>query len=209
MPTLYSEIILPLPLNATFTYRIPEAMVNKIKIGHRVIVQFGSKKFYTGIVSSISPIAPEGYEVKDIATLLDEHPIVKHPQLKFWEWISDYYLCSIGEVYKAAVPVGLKVESETFIEINNDIDFNEIQQLGEREIIVWQLLDHEGKLSLADIEKKTGFKNGITIINNLLEHDAVIISEKLIERYRSKKEIYLKINIPQNNSEELHKAFGA
>lgn len=209
MPTLYSEIILPLPLNATFTYRIPEAMVNKIKIGHRVIVQFGSKKFYTGIVSSISPIAPEGYEVKDIATLLDEYPIVKHPQLKFWEWISDYYLCSIGEVYKAAVPVGLKVESETFIEINNDIDFNEIQQLGEREIIVWQLLDHEGKLSLADIEKKTGFKNGITIINNLLEHDAVIISEKLIERYRSKKEIYLKINIPQNNSEELHKAFGA
>lgn len=209
MPTLYAEIILPLPLNATFTYRIPESMINNLKIGHRVIVQFGKKKFYTGIVSAITPIAPEGYEVKDISTLLDEYPIIKHPQLKFWQWISDYYLCAIGDVYKAAVPIGLKIESETFIETNNEIEICELSQLNDRDIIVYQLLDHEGKLSLADIEKKTGFKNCIDIINRLLSYNAVIISEKLIERYRSKKETYVRIALPHNNNEEIHNAFNA
>lgn len=207
MPTLYAEIILPLPLNATFTYRIPESMINNLKIGHRVIVQFGKKKFYTGIVSAITPIAPEGYEVKDISTILDEYPIIKHPQLKFWQWISDYYLCAIGDVYKAAVPIGLKIESETFIETNNEIEICELSQLNDRDIIVYQLLDHEGKLSLADIEKKTGFKNCIDIINRLLSYNAVIISEKLIERYRSKKETYVRIALPHNNNEEIHNAF--
>jgi len=209
MPTLYAEIILPLPLNATFTYRITESMINNLKIGHRVIVQFGKKKFYTGIVSAITPIAPEGYEVKDISTLLDEYPIIKHPQLKFWQWISDYYLCAIGDVYKAAVPIGLKIESETFIETNNEIEICELSQLNDRDIIVYQLLDHEGKLSLADIEKKTGFKNCIDIINRLLSYNAVIISEKLIERYRSKKETYVRIALPHNNNEEIHNAFNA
>ena len=209
MPTLYAEIILPLPLNATFTYRIPESMINNLKIGHRVIVQFGKKKFYTGIVSAITPIAPEGYEVKDISTILDEYPIIKHPQLKFWQWISDYYLCAIGDVYKAAVPIGLKIESETFIETNNEIEICELSQLNDRDIIVYQLLDHEGKLSLADIEKKTGFKNCIDIINRLLSYNAVIISEKLIERYRSKKETYVRIALPHNNNEEIHNAFNA
>lgn len=209
MPTLYAEIILPLPLNATFTYRIPESMINNLKIGHRVIVQFGKKKFYTGIVSAITPIAPEGYEVKDISTILDEYPIIKHPQLKFWQWISDYYLCAIGDVYKAAVPIGLKIESETFIETNNEIEICELSQLNDRDIIVHQLLDHEGKLSLADIEKKTGFKNCIDIINRLLSYNAVIISEKLIERYRSKKETYVRIALPHNNNEEIHNAFNA
>ena len=209
MPTLYAEIILPLPLNATFTYRIPESMINNLKIGHRVIVQFGRKKFYTGIVSAITPIAPEGYEVKDISTILDEYPIIKHPQLKFWQWISDYYLCAIGDVYKAAVPIGLKIESETFIETNNEIEICELSQLNDRDIIVYQLLDHEGKLSLADIEKKTGFKNCIDIINRLLSYNAVIISEKLIERYRSKKETYVRIALPHNNNEEIHNAFNA
>lgn len=209
MPTLYTEIILPLPLNATFTYRIPESMINNLKIGHRVIVQFGKKKFYTGIVSAITPIAPEGYEVKDISTILDEYPIIKHPQLKFWQWISDYYLCAIGDVYKAAVPIGLKIESETFIETNNEIEICELSQLNDRDIIVYQLLDHEGKLSLADIEKKTGFKNCIDIINRLLSYNAVIISEKLIERYRSKKETYIRIALPHNNNEEIHNAFNA
>ena len=155
MPTLYAEVILPLPLNATFTYRIPEAMTDSVKVGYRVIVQFGAKKYYTGIVSSISHIAPEGFEVKDIVSIIDTHPIVKHPQLKLWQWISDYYLCALGDVYKAAVPAGLKIESETIVELNSDFELSNEHQLNERELIVYQLLDHEGKLSPSEIEKKT------------------------------------------------------
>ena len=209
MPQQYAEVILPLPLNATFTYRIPEDMVQRIKVGQRVIVQFGSKKFYTGIIESISPIAPEGYEVKDIVSILDDFSITKHPQLKLWHWISEYYLCSIGDVYKAAVPAGLKVESETFIELDKDFEEDEENRLSEREVIICQLLDHEGKLSTSDIEKKTGFKNSLNIINHLISIGAVIVSEKLIERYRSKKETYIKLTAEPGDSEGLHKAFDA
>ena len=209
MPQQYAEVILPLPLNATFTYRIQEDMVQRIKVGQRVIVQFGSKKFYTGIIESISPIAPEGYEVKDIVSILDDFSITKHPQLKLWHWISEYYLCSIGDVYKAAVPAGLKVESETFIELDKDFEEDEENRLSEREVIICQLLEHEGKLSTSDIEKKTGFKNSLNIINHLISIGAVIVSEKLIERYRSKKETYIKLTAEPADSEGLHKAFDA
>ena len=209
MPQQYAEVILPLPLNATFTYRIPEDMVQRIKVGQRVIVQFGSKKFYTGIIESISPIAPEGYEVKDLDSILDDFSITKHPQLKLWHWISEYYLCSIGDVYKAAVPAGLKVESETFIELDKDFEEDEENRLSEREVIICQLLEHEGKLSTSDIEKKTGFKNSLNIINHLISIGAVIVSEKLIERYRSKKETYIKLTAEPGDSEGLHKAFDA
>lgn len=209
MPQQYAEVILPLPLNATFTYRIQEDMVQRIKVGQRVIVQFGSKKFYTGIIESISPIAPEGYEVKDIVSILDDFSITKHPQLKLWHWISEYYLCSIGDVYKAAVPAGLKVESETFIELDKDFEEDEENRLSERDVIICQLLDHEGKLSTSDIEKKTGFKNSLNIINHLISIGAVIVSEKLIERYRSKKETYIKLTAEPGDSKGLHKAFDA
>ena len=208
MPTLYAEVILPLPLNATFTYRIPEAMTDSVKVGYRVIVQFGAKKYYTGIVSSISHIAPEGFEVKDIVSIIDTHPIVKHPQLKLWQWISDYYLCALGDVYKAAVPAGLKIESETIVELNSDFELSNEHQLNERELIIYQLLDHEGKLSPSGIEKKTGFKNCIDILNRMLTMGAIIISEKLIERYRSKKETYVKI-VAKQESEDIHRLFEA
>ena len=205
----YAEVILPLPLNATFSYRIPEDMTSQAKVGSRVIVQFGSKKFYTGIIESISPIAPQGYEVKDIVSIIDDYQILKHPQLKLWHWISEYYLCAIGDVYKAAVPAGLKIESETFVELNNEYEEDLDTRLSEREAIVCQLLDHEGKLSLTDIEKKTGFKNIITLINHLIELNAIIVSEKLIERYRSKKETYVRLNASPDNPESIHKAFDA
>ena len=107
----YAETILPLPLYGTFTYSIPPTLENTLKIGSRVLVQFGRKKFYTAIVTMLHNDKPEGYEVKEILSVLDEKPLLRHPQLKFWEWISEYYLCSIGDVYKAAVPSGLKIES--------------------------------------------------------------------------------------------------
>ena len=114
---MYADVLLPGPIQGSFTYIVPPALDGRVDMGRRVIVPFGRKKFYTGIVTGLSPRAPEGgYDVKEISMLLDEAPVVRHPQLKFWEWVASYYMCSPGEVYKAAVPAGLKVESETFIE---------------------------------------------------------------------------------------------
>ena len=135
---LYADVIIPVPIAGTFTYSVPADMNSTLKVGHRVIVPFGRKKFYTGIVASIGPIAPQGYEVKDIAVKLDGDAIVRHPQLKFWNWVADYYLCTPGEVMKAAMPAGLKVESETFIAPNPDYEEDKDNRLTQRELCVME-----------------------------------------------------------------------
>lgn len=207
MQQYFAEVLLPLPLNNTFTYQIPDDMVTRLKIGFRVIVPFGRKKYYTAIVTAITNIRPGDYEIKNISLILDDYPIIRHPQLKFWNWIAEYYLCTTGDVYKAAVPAGLKVESETFIELNSDFEESADNRLNERETIICQLLDHSGRMTPSEIEKKTGFKNVEAIVSRLLEREAIIISEKLVERYRSRKEAYVRLNIKPGDNEAMHLAF--
>ncbi len=204
----YAEVLLPLPLSGTFTYSVPTLMAGKINPGHRVIVPFGRKKFYTGIVTSLSASAPESIEVKEISQVLDDTPVVRHPQIKFWQWLADYYLCAPGEVYKAAMPAGLKIESETVVELAPVFEESPEARLNERELMIVQVLDHAGKpLSLAEIDKATGFRNVAGVTSALVEKGAVIISEKLVERYRSRKETYVEVAITRGDSEMLHAAF--
>lgn len=206
---LYAEVILPLPLFGTFTYSIPTTLEGKAAVGHRVIVPFGRKKYYTGIIESITPVAPEGFEVKDISSVLDPWPVVKHPQLKLWEWIAEYYLCTAGDVYKTAVPAGLKVESETFIELNPDYEEMPDDRMTDREAIIMQSLDHNGKMTPAEISKKTGLNSIESTISSMVERRMLIIAEKLIERYRPKKETLVRLAVDRNDNEAMHKVFDA
>lgn len=206
---LYAEVILPLPLFGTFTYSIPTTLEGKAAVGHRVIVPFGRKKYYTGIIESITPVAPERFEVKDISSVLDPWPVVKHPQLKLWEWIAEYYLCTAGDVYKAAVPAGLKVESETFIELNPDYEEMPDARMTDREAIIMQSLDHNGKMTPAEISKKTGLNSIESTISSMVERRMLIIAEKLIERYRPKKETLVRLAVDRNDNEAMHKVFDA
>lgn len=203
----YAEVILPLPLYSAFTYRVPDAMTGKIAVGHRVIVPFGKKKFYTGIVTSLTPIAPKGFEVKDIYTMLDDGPILRYPQLKLWEWIVQYYLCSPGDVYKAAVPAGLKIESETFVELNSDYEETDDCRLSEREAIIAQTLDHNGRMTPIEIARKTGMQNVETLVVRMVEKGVVIIHEKLVERYRVKRETCVRLAVDRNDADAMHAAF--
>ena len=109
--TLFAEVIIPVPLKTTFTYRIPFELNDFIQNGVRVVVPFGKKRVLTGVVKSITDKAPQGYSAKYILELLDEKPVVTSTQIWFWEWISSYYMCSIGEVMNAALPSGLKLSS--------------------------------------------------------------------------------------------------
>ena len=152
----YASVILPLPVESTFTYVIPEAMESTLRIGCRVLVQFGAKHFYTGIVEDISLNRPQGtFDLKEITQQLDSEPIVRPLQLRLWRWISAYYLCSIGDVFKAAMPGGLKIESETKVQLIE----NEEQPVGDfdlssREIELLSLLQKSGALSVKEISKK-------------------------------------------------------
>ena len=204
---MYAEIILPLPLYSTFTYEIPEEMRHDLCKGSRVLVQFGKKKYYTGIVEHIHSQAPAGYDVKQIMALLDPTPVVRYPQLKLWHWIAEYYLCSPGDVFKAAVPTGLKPESETFVSLNNDFEMPEGIRLNESQAMVIQSLQNKKRLKISEIESTTGIKNATRTINSLMETGIVEIDEKVVERYRPRKMTFVELTADKNDNEKLHEFF--
>ena len=119
----YADIVLPLPLHGFFTYAVPPAWQDNVVKGMRVLVPFGRNKFYVGLVARLHDEKPEGYVVKDIAQVLDNAPILLENQFRLWTWIADYYMSPMGEVYKAALPAGLKAEdgykprTETYIRL--------------------------------------------------------------------------------------------
>lgn len=206
--TVYAEVVLPLPLHTTFTYAVPDDMVPMVRPGVRVIVPFGRKKYYTAIVTALTPSPPENFEVKEIFMCPDSEPIIRRPQMQLWEWVAGYYLCSVGEVMKAALPAGLKVESETFIEISPDYEPADSDGLGEREAVVVQTLVHATRrMSVGEIEKATGFTCINALAARLLERGVLIISEKLVERYRSRKITYVSPAVGRYDSDELHRAY--
>lgn len=204
---MFAEIILPLPLYSTFTYVIPEEMQHDLQKGSRVLVQFGKKKYYTGIVEHIHSEPPAGYDVKPIMALLDPTPIVRYPQLKLWHWIAEYYLCSPGEVFKAAVPTGLKPESETYISLNDDFDMPEGIKLTENQAIIIQALQNKKRLKISEIESVTEIKNAPRVINSLMEAGIVEIDEKVVEKYRPKKMTFIELTIDRNDNDGLHEFF--
>lgn len=203
---MYAEVILPLPLYSTFTYDVPEELEELIQIGSRVLVQFGKKKYYTAIVEFIHSNTP-AYEVKPLMALLDASPIVRYPQIKLWRWIADYYLCSVGEVYKAAVPSGLKPESETYISFNKDWELPDRIALSDHEEMIIHLMEEKKRLRISDIEKELKIKGSARIINRLLELGILEIAEKVVERYKAKKKAFVELTIPQSDQDALHAFF--
>lgn len=206
---MFAEVILPLPLYSTFTYSVPKEMEPMVQIGSRVLVQFGKKKYYTAIVEATHSNAPVGYEVKPIMAVLDASPIIRYPQLKLWHWIADYYLCSPGEVFKAAIPTGLKPESETFISLNPDYepDQEEPFKLSDRQAIILQMLQEKKRMRISEIEAETKIRNVAAIINPLLDNGIIEIDEKVVERYRPKKISVAELTFSRGNQDRLHECF--
>ncbi|MDE7109052.1 MAG: primosomal protein N', partial [Muribaculaceae bacterium] len=175
----------------------------------RVLVLFGKKKFYTGIVEFTHSIPPKGYEIKPVMAILDPAPIVRYPQLKLWHWIADYYLCAPGDVFKAAVPTGLKPESETFLSLNPDYepDIDSPFKINERQAVVIQILQEKKRLKISDIEKETGMRNVTALLNPLLKNGIIEIDEKVVERYRPKKTTLVRLKFERGDSDRLHECF--
>ena len=203
----YADLILPLPINRYFTYRIPQEMDSSIHVGSRVIVPFGKKKYYTAIVVSLHPVAPTEYEVKDIYCVLDSKPVLRHPQLRFWEWIASYYMCSVGEVYKAAVPSGLKLESETSVSVNEEYEEDVDNRLNEKELAILSAFGEKSKALVADLEKQSRVKCFMNAVKSLLETQAIIISEAITSAYKPKLESYVRILIGKDEQDRLRELF--
>lgn len=204
---MFAEVILPLPLYSSFTYEVPEEFEPIIQMGSRVLVQFGKKKYYTGIVEYLHSTPPSGYEVKPLMAILDASPVVRFPQIKMWRWIADYYLCSVGEVFKAAVPTGLKPESETYISYNKEWELPSDRHLTEQEAVIIQLMEEKKRLRISEIENELKLKGSARIINHLLELGALEIDERVVEKYKPKKVAYVELCCQRSDNDLLHAFF--
>ena len=207
----YAEILLPLPLANTFTYRIPEAMTHLINRYCRVVAPFGKKLFYTGIVIDIHERCPaQTYEVKELFALLDENPVIRDSQLSFWRWISSYYMCSLGEVCRAALPSGLKNENEslkegfkpkteTILRLSDHIqteadlhhELNLIKRAKRQEKLLFDFLELSGiSTAFSELQTKTVFKKallkygdtGASVLNSLLQRNILVAEEQTVSR---------------------------
>lgn len=201
----YVDVILPLPLPKSFTYSLPDEGAEEVQRGCRVVVPFGRKKFYTAIVCNVHYCAPTGYEVKEISAILDASPILLPIQFKFWEWLAEYYLCTQGDVYKAALPSGLKIESETVVVYNPD--FEAATPLPEREQQVLDLLSTEPEQCVTKLEKSSGIKNILNVIKSLLDKEALFVKEELRRTYKPKTEARVRLTPSAANERRMRMLF--
>lgn len=205
--TLFVEVILPLAISKNYTYRVPFEMNGAIKVGKRVVVQFGKSKLYTAIVAGIGNMAPDKYQAKYIIDILDDTPVVTTGQLHFWQWMAEYYMCNIGEVMNAALPAALKLASETRIVLNNGFEFDR-RTLHDREFLIVEALDIQPELTISDIAKLLGQKTVMPILKQLFEKNVIHISEEVSERYKPRTRTFITLNPIYNNQDNLRELFG-
>ncbi|MBW8360883.1 MAG: primosomal protein N' [Kaistella sp.] len=198
----FAQIILPLNLKGTFTYKVPEALVEKLEPGMRVLVPFRGKKIYTGIVSEIHSEKPETFVPKELISILDDFPILPKEQNLFWNWLSEYYLCNLGEIYRFAFPSSLKLESETYLKLkpNATVDF---EHLDVNEMYLIQALEVRQLINLKEIEAFIPKKDIVKTINALIDLQYIEIDEKIAEKYRAKEVAYLRINEEELKNRKL------
>jgi len=186
----FVDVILPLSLSKLYTYRINEQEAHFLKKGMRIAVPFGKTKVYTAIAYEIHTNEPI-YETKDIAYILDETPIVTERQLALWQWIAQYYMCTLGEVMKAALPTAFILESETIIEI--DEKEMDSQLFSDDEWQVYEALHYKTALTGSEVSRIIPKKKTLKVLKSLVEKGAARVSEKIFEKYVPKLIKYMRL----------------
>jgi primosomal protein N' (replication factor Y) (superfamily II helicase) len=196
----FVEVILPLALNKTFTYQVSEAEFSYIKVGMRLAVPFGKSKIYTALALEVHQNPPTLYEAKEIYQILDEKPIVNEIQIKHWQWISSYYMCAIGDVYRAAVPSSLLLESETIISAIPNQNQDE-SLLTDDEFLVYEALQHQSSLKIKEVMDIVNRKNIFPLLQKLIDKKVINLQEEIQENYKPKLVRYVRL-FPQFISNE-------
>ncbi len=182
--TVFADLILPVPIPKLFTYRVTRAMSGLIKVGARVIVQFGKNRVITAVVGKLHTTPPANYQAKYILELLDEEPLVMASQLELFRWMAEYYLCTIGEVMNVALPSGLKITSQSKVQFNPDFDYAEL--LTEEEVGLLEEIKKHPALSYEEIARLVEDTNVNAVIKSLVGKRAVILFEQVKEKYKPK-----------------------
>lgn len=188
----FVEVIVPLALDPTFTYRINEVEFDFIQVGMRVAVPFGRNKVYTALVVEKHHRQPALYEAKDIHEIIDIEPVVTTAQIKFWTWLAEYYMCTLGDVYKAAMPSRLLLESETIIQWNDKATIS-AEELDDAEYLLYEAMQIQAILKLDEVIAILNRKKVFPVINSLLSKGAILLQEEMVEKYKPKQIRYVRL----------------
>jgi primosomal protein N' (replication factor Y) len=199
---MYAEIIIPLALPKNYTWEIPEKFSNSLQPGCRVEVNLGKNKKYAGIVKLIHNDAPTTFEAKEILNILDAEPVVQPYQLKFWEWLAEYYMCTEGEVMAAALPAHFKLSSETIIVFNEEYG-DDFSGLDNEEYLVAEALLMKHELRLTEVQQILDITHVYPIVNRLIGKKVCFVWESLKQTYNAKKESFVLLNQDYDNEEKL------
>ena len=190
--TLFAEVLLPIPVPGTFTYRVPYDLNGVIRVGQRVVVQFGKTKILSGIVVSLTEKVPD-VEVKYLTDIFDEEPVVNEVQLRFWDWVKTYYLCHLGEVMQAAMPSALKLSSESKVALNSEFVLDSIP-LNDFEYLIVEALQIQPKIAVSEVSRIVGFKKVMPLIHTMMEKGILVLEEELDEKYRARYERFMRLS---------------
>jgi len=203
----FVQVLIPLAIPKPLTYYVPENLVKDIKFGQRVEVPFGKTKLYSAVVIRVVNTKPEGVKIRPIISIIDEKPIITTEQVKLWEWISDYYCCTMGEVLQAALPANLKLASETVLVLSPLFD-EDYEGLTDKEFMITEALSIQNEISIDNIRKILAQKTVYPIINSLIEKRIVYLKAEMKEKYKPKKIGCVRFSEKyQTDPESLHEAF--
>ena len=202
--SLLADVILPLALADTYTYIIPENLEGIIQAGFRVLVPFGKSKFYTAIVLKVHQNKPQHINLKEIHSQLDSKPIVNQHQLKLWQWISFYYMAPMGDVYNAALPTQLKLESKAYVSLSNSYQNTDTLLTPTERQVVNYLQHTDLPLQISELGRDLDNNNILFHINALATKEVVSIGQAINQKYREKTENHICIH-PDFNQETAEK----
>ena len=157
--TLFAEVLLPLPVPKAYTYRVPHEWNELLQVGQRVVVQFGARKVYSGIILNFTETPPENYSASYLLEMMEEEPVVNPVQLKFWQWIAAYYMCHPGEVMAAALPAGFRMQSESLVMLHPEVESSMLVDLDEKESQIVEALQQKAELKTGEIAALLGQKS--------------------------------------------------
>jgi len=195
----FIDVIVPIAVTTTFTYRVSQAEYNFLQQGMRVAVPFGKRLVYTAMVLNKHSQKPQVYEPKDIHTIIDEQPIVTKIQMDFWQWIAQYYMCSLGEVYKAALPSAFLLESETILSFNRDLVVD-LRSLSDDEFLLYEAFEQQPILRFDEVQNILNKKKVFGVIDELLKKDIIYLNQHIHEKYKPKLVKY--VSLHDNYKEE-------
>lgn len=203
-PLLFADLILPIPLPKLLTYRVPPSYHTAIMPGSRVIAPLGPKKILTGLVDKVHTTSPD-YTTKELLDVLDNVPVVNPIQRKFWNWLASYYLCTVGEVMQLALPTGLKLSSQSKIQLNPTLDLTAIQ-LSDKERLLVEALQRRSDLTYDEAAVVVGRKSAHAFIKSLLQQKTILLFEELKEKYTPKYIQKIRLNALYTRDEAALKA---